>query len=229
MQGGRTKIFNHLKTHCREVCMAQFERDEIDNFLGIVRKYMQVRGNLSQKDLAEMCDIGVSTISRFLNQKTKEIDPHMIARIVAYLDIPIHEVIDFVAEEYTESFTRLVKFYKTEGPASSPSEEDMADPSGSESSESKDDLDDALSSLGTSKKKARANIKIGGKSRSIPFNTDHNAKNSEKSIREKLESLTPRQKAYLTDFLNLDVESKDLMVDLGNSLFRYFKQKGMEF
>ena len=41
--------------------MAEFNRDELQNFLGVVRKYMQVRGNLSQKDLADMTNIGVST------------------------------------------------------------------------------------------------------------------------------------------------------------------------
>ena len=49
------------------------------------------------------------------------------------------------------------------------------------------------------------------------------------SIRDKLESLSPRQKAFMNDFLDLNVEGRDLVVDVGNNLFRYFKQKGMEF
>jgi hypothetical protein len=52
---------------------------------------------------------------------------------------------------------------------------------------------------------------------------------SEVPISEKLQSLSPRQKAYLSSFLDLDMEGRDLIVDLGNSLFNYFKQKGLEF
>ena len=51
--------------------MTDFNREHLDTFLAVVRKYMQLRGNISQKDLAELTGIGVSTISRFLNQKTQ--------------------------------------------------------------------------------------------------------------------------------------------------------------
>ena len=94
--------------------MAEFNRDYLAMFLGVIRKYMQVRGAMNQKDLAELTDVGVSTISRFLSQKTREMDPQLIAQIVAKLNIPIHEIIDFVEEEYTERFIRLVKFHKGE-------------------------------------------------------------------------------------------------------------------
>jgi DNA-binding MurR/RpiR family transcriptional regulator len=49
--------------------MAEFKREKVEMFLGVVRKYMQVRGAMSQKDLAEQTDVGVSTMSRFLSQK----------------------------------------------------------------------------------------------------------------------------------------------------------------
>ena len=52
--------------------------------------------------------------------------------------------------------------------------------------------------------------------------------NAEMSIREKLESLTPRQRAFMTEFLNLKLEERDLIVDVGNNLFQYFKMKGMD-
>ena len=92
--------------------MAEFNKDHIEVFLGVVRKYMQVRGSLSQKDLAELTDTGVSTMSRFLNQKTTEFNPQLIAKIVAFLEIPLHEIIDFVEEDFADKFIRLVKFYK---------------------------------------------------------------------------------------------------------------------
>ena len=65
--------------------MAQFDEAKTGEFLGVVRKYMQVRGSLSQKDLSEMAGVGVSTMSRFLNQKTTELNPQLIAKIVAKL------------------------------------------------------------------------------------------------------------------------------------------------
>ncbi len=79
--------------------MIHFDAEYTDMFLGVVRKYMQLRGGLSQKELAEQVNIGISTMSRFLNQKTKELDPQLIASIIAKLNIPLHEVIDFVEED----------------------------------------------------------------------------------------------------------------------------------
>ena len=51
---------------------------------------------------------------------------------------------------------------------------------------------------------------------------------NEKTLKEKLESLSPRQKAFLTDFLNVSNEDRDLVVDVGNNLLSYFRQKGMK-
>ena len=165
--------------------MVKFNREHIDHFLSIVRKYMQLRGPYSQKDLAEMTSIGVSSLSRFLSQKTSELSHHIIGPIVAKLDIPFHEMVDFVEEESVEEFVKLVKFYKGNGEVS--------------------DFD---------RRKP-----IGGLS---------GTKEVGLTIREKLESLSPRQKAFLNDFLDLDIEGRDLVVDIGNNLLRYFKQKNLE-
>ena len=32
----------------------------------------------------------------------------------------------------------------------------------------------------------------------------------------------------MTEFLNLKLEERDLIVDLGNNMFHYFKMKGMD-
>jgi hypothetical protein len=32
----------------------------------------------------------------------------------------------------------------------------------------------------------------------------------------------------MTEFLNLKLEERDLIVDVGNNLFQYFKMKGMD-
>ena len=182
--------------------MMKFNKDYLDDFLGVLRKYMQMRGGLSQKDLAELTNSSVSTMSRFLNKKTQEVDEQMIAQIVAKLGIPLHEIIDFVDEDSTDKFKKLVSFYKDAETA------DKEEPAGA----------------GTAKKNTSASVSAGGKKVNIPFGLE-----GDQGIRERLESLSPRQKAYLKDFLDLDLEGRDLMVDIGNSLFRYFKQRGVEF
>lgn len=170
--------------------MAEFKKDRLENFLAVVRKYMQLRGGMSQKDLAEETDTGVSTMSRFLSQKTTEFNPQLIAKITAKLNIPIHEMVDFVEDDFVERFTRLVKFYKDElGP-----EPDL----------------EAKPAMASEEKKASSS-----------------ESKAELSIREKLETLTPRQKAFLNEFLNLKLEERDLVVDVGNNLMQYFRLKGM--
>ncbi len=188
--------------------MIRFEKEQYDNFLGVVRKYMQLRGNLSQKDLSDMTGIGISTMSRFLNSKTRDIDEQLVANIVAKLNIPLHDIVEFIAEESTPAFKKLVTFYK-EGP--------VDENSGNQGNNNED-----------TRFKTAASIKIGGRETTMHFG--EGSKNRvDMTIKEKLELLSPRQKAYLTDFLDLDAEGKDLIVDLGNSLFRYFKQRGLEF
>lgn len=205
--------------------MAEFKKEEWDNFLATVRKYMQLRGAMTQKELAESADIGVSTLSRFMGQKTGDLNPDLIAKITAKLDIPFHEIIDFIDESFEVKFKRLVMFYKGEGVAAKTAQSSPPPSGGAE-----EDFSDAFSSLGTAQSSATARVGVGsGPKRNIPFEPDEGSKFSQKNLKDKIASLSPRQKAYLTDFLNLDMESRDLMVDLGNNLFRYFKQKGMEF
>lgn len=192
--------------------MAEFRREKIEMFLGVVRKYMQVRGAMSQKDLAEQTDVGVSTMSRFLSQKSTELNPQLIAKITAKLNIPLHEMIDFVEEDFADRFIRLVKFYKDE------------------LKDSEFDPND----LGLVTKTGEANVDKEVRGESLDERTPNQRKedkiksNADLSIREKLESLTPRQRAFMTEFLNLKLEERDLIVDLGNNLFQYFKMKGMD-
>jgi len=219
--------------------MAEFHREKLEEFLSVVRKYMAVRGPMSQKELAELTDTGVSTMSRFLTMKANDINPQLIAKIIAVLDVPLHEVIDFVEEDYADKFIRLVKFYKNDdepeqGFSSDPNqvigEKSEIANSNDETITMKRTLDDSIAgTLGTAQKNVQAKIKIGGKSRTIPFEADSSDRGSEPKLKEKLESLSPRQKAYMTDFLNLDMEGRDLIVDIGNNLFRYFKHRGVEF
>ncbi|MBC77109.1 MAG: hypothetical protein CME64_13935 [Halobacteriovoraceae bacterium] len=194
--------------------MIRFNPEYTDMFLGVVRKYMQLRGGLSQKELAEMVDIGISTMSRFLNQKTKELDPQLIASMTAKLNIPLHEIIDFVEEDSTEMFKKLVAFYKAQGADERPEAQE------SELGAIEEGLDED-----STRTKTKANIK----GVSMPFGERRAQEASNMSIRDKLNRLSPRQKGFLTDFLDLDVEGRDLIVDVGNSLFRYFKQSSADF
>lgn len=187
--------------------MIRFNPDFLENFLAVVRKYMQLRGGLTQKDLSEMMNVGISTMSRFLNLKTSSVDEQLVANIIATLNIPLHEVIDGVEEDSTETFKRLVQFYKEQ-----------------KSSDQK---------LGSSeeppKLKTQATINIGGKRQQMPFGEYTGQTRTELTIKEKLETLSPRQKAYLNDFLSLDGNDRDLVVDLGDAIFRYFRQRNVEF
>jgi transcriptional regulator with XRE-family HTH domain len=193
--------------------MADFKKEKIEMFLGVTRKYMQMRGAMSQKDLAEQTDVGVSTMSRFLSQKSTELNPQLIAKITAKLNIPLHEMIDFVEEDFADRFIRLVKFYKDElkdgeFDPDAPTEEGVATTAGEKE---------------TPKLEAPEGTRTPNQRRE-----DKAKSNAELSIREKLESLTPRQRAFMTEFLNMKLEERDLIVDLGNNLFQYFKMKGMD-
>lgn len=188
--------------------MISFTPDFLENFLGIVRKYMQLRGGLTQKDLSEMMNVGISTMSRFLNLKTSNVDEQLVANIIATLGIPLHEVIDGVEEDSTDTFKRLVQFYKDQK-----------------------NSDKEESAPVDSYKKTTATINVGGKKQTMSFG-EQGAMASTRtdiSIKEKLETLSPRQKAYLNDFLSLDVNDRDLIVDLGDAVLRYFRQRNLEF
>lgn len=196
--------------------MVQFNSEFMEMFLGVVRKYMQLRGGLSQKELAVAINVGISTMSRFLNQKTKEYDAQMIASMVAYLNIPLHEIIDFIAEDSTQTFKKLVSFYK---------ESQSADEEGSAVEE--DEMDSFEAGLDDKATRVKTTAAIKGVK--IPFGERRAQTESNMSIRDKLNQLSPRQKGFLTDFLDLDVEGRDLIVDIGNNLFRYFKQRQADF
>ena len=198
----------------REVRMIRFNSDFLENFLATVRKYMQLRGGLTQKDLSEMMNVGISTMSRFLNLKTSTVDEQLVANIIATLNIPLHEIIDGVEEDSTETLKRLVQFYK---------DQKVAEQRASAA-------DEPPAMQAESKTKTTATINIAGKKHQMPFG-EHTVGpvKTEITIREKLETLSPRQKAYMNDFLSLDGNDRDLVVDLGDAIFRYFRQRNVEF
>ncbi len=193
--------------------MIRFSPDFLENFLAVVRKYMQLRGGLTQKDLSEMMNVGISTMSRFLNLKTSNVDEQLVANIIATLGIPLHEIIDGVEEDSTETFKRLVQFYKDQKAA----DQKLGEDEGAKQPETRT--------------KTQATINVGGRRQQMPFGETGavGTTRTDISIREKLETLSPRQKAYLNDFLNLDINDRDLIVDLGDAIFRYFRQRNVEF
>ena len=194
--------------------MIRFNSDFLENFLATVRKYMQLRGGLTQKDLSEMMNVGISTMSRFLNLKTSTVHEQLVANIIATLNIPLHEIIDGVEEDSTETLKRLVQFYKDQKVAEQKARV----------------ADEPPAMQAESKTKTTATINIAGKKHQMPFG-EHTVGpvKTEITIREKLETLSPRQKAYMNDFLSLDGNDRDLVVDLGDAIFRYFRQRNVEF
>jgi transcriptional regulator with XRE-family HTH domain len=209
--------------------MMQFDQSKFEMFLGAVRKYMQVRGSLSQKDLAELSGTGVSTMSRFLNQQTKELNPQMIAKIVATLNIPLHEIIDFVEEKYTEEFIRLVKFFKGDE-ASATKTMTSTQPLKTEAPKGVEE-EAYIEALGLpgggSQKTAQASIQIGNKRTPLAFQAEGDV--SEGQLRDKLRRLSLKQKGFLNEFLNLDSDGRDLVADVGRNIISYLKQKGIDF
>lgn len=203
--------------------MIEFEKEQLDYFLGVIRKYMQLRGGLSQKDVSELTNIGISTMSRFLSKKTNQLDPQLIAKLVARLEIPLHEVIDFIHEDSTLKFKKLVQFYKEDESADKkmmPEEavEEMED----------DDFEDSLVDVFETEGRTQAKVRVGGKTTMIPFGgIEDQRKNTE--FREKLKGLSIRQKAFVSNFLDIENEHRDLIVDVGNQLLSYFKQRGVQF
>lgn len=199
--------------------MIEFEREMLDWFIGVVRKYMHLRGDLSQKDLAEEINVGISTLSRFLNQKTEGIDEQLVAKIVAFLDIPLHEIIDFIEEESTAKFRKLVAFYKEDTTVT----QLMAMPQGDPKSSAK---------TRTSVRIGKTNVTFGHNEEALANQNLPLSKveqKGEENLSEKFARLSPRQKAYLSDFLDLDADARDLIVDIGNQLLRHFKQKRLSF
>jgi transcriptional regulator with XRE-family HTH domain len=190
--------------------MIRFNSDFQENFIAVVRKYMQLRGGLTQKELADQLKIAAATVSRFFALKSTNIDEQLVANIIATLNIPLHEIIDGVDEESTDTFKRLVQFYKEQKLIADQNQEESRGPE--------------------TKTKTNATINVGGKRQQMPFGeTTTGVTRSELSMREKLETLSPRQKAYLNDFLDLDVDDRDLIVDLGDAIFRYFRQRNIQF
>lgn len=216
--------------------MSKFDKDKLQDFLAVCSKYMKLRDISTQKQLADEIAVGVSTMSRFMSMKITDIDEVLVAKIVAKLAIPPMEIADFVEEDFTDQFLRLVRAFR-ETPASTPLETGVEKPQperaqgGYKSSiGTESEFDEAvIASLGVggSGKVANANVNIGGKRATVPFRSDEGGRSSSENIQQRLAELTPRQKAYMTDFLHLDIEGRDLIVDLGNELFRYFRQKGL--
>jgi transcriptional regulator with XRE-family HTH domain len=175
---------------------------------------MQLRGGLTQKDLSEMMNVGISTMSRFLNLKTSNVDEQLVANLIATLQIPLHEIIDGVDEDSTETFKRLVQFYKEQ----------------KETDQKPGEIPGERVQSEMNKTKTTATINVGGRKASMPFGeTSVSQTRTDLTMRDKLETLSPRQKAYLNDFLNLEQNDRDLIVDLGDTILRYFRSRNMQF
>lgn len=202
--------------------MINFNKDQIDYYLSVVRKYMSLRGGLSQKDLAERIQVGISTLSRFLNQKTKDIDEQIVARIVADLSIPLHEVIEFVSEEDTDTFKKLVTFFKEQAQKQTPAPlfpDDTSEPVGGDHAP-----------LAHASDKPAGIFTKQDQHRSTVFHEVHDSRIKQlEEFRDRMQKLSPRQRAYMSDFLELEPEGREMVVEVGEVVIRYFKSKKMNF
>lgn len=204
--------------------MAEFHREKLDFFLGVVRKYQQLRGVPNQKDLSELTQIGTSTLSRLFNGMIQDLNPQMIAKIVAKLKIPKAEIIDFVEDGYTDQFLRLVNAYMAE--------KDPAPSVQSAPQSADEEFDEAIAGAlsgddSSAQKTVKGHINIGGRSSSVVYQAEGGSAGQQ--LMDKLRTLTSRQKGFLNDFMNLDMDGRDLVVDIGNNIIRYLRQKGIEF
>ena len=193
--------------------MVRFDTMYLEAFLTTVRKYMAIRGGYSQKDLAEKVNVGISTMSRFLNLKTKELDPQLIAAIVAKLNIPLHEIIDFIEEDSTTLFKKMLTLY-LEVPSTD-----------------KDKVGDEALAFEKSLDRDQGKTKISANIRgvSVPFGERRSDdRRGEKTTGEKLAELTSRQKGFLSDFLDLDIDGQDLVVSAGEVIIKYLNRKQFE-
>lgn len=192
--------------------MSEFIRDELENFLAVVRKYMGLR-NINQKSLSDLTNVGTSTMSRFLSMKTSDLNSQVIAKLCAKLDIPKSEFVDFVDEDYWNEFARLVDFYK------GLTDQNKAQAKGV-GSEKIAPTQAPVDPGATAAKTTMANVKVGGKVSKIPFTAegDYNAR---------IQDLSYFHKKFLDDFLNLNGEAKDMVAKVGDDLIDYFKTKGM--
>ena len=211
--------------------MSEFNSKYLDHFLSIVRKYMQLRGPYSQKELSDLVEVGVSTISRFLNKKTSELNPQLIARIVAKLEIPLSEFIDFVEESYEERFKRLVRYHENDGapPVSGTKDKSTIENlikgelNENDSREKNRRLVERRD--GTSKRPVKAEVRHGSsEKRPIYFEPEKDDKNREE-LKGKFKNLSLRHRAFVNNFMNLDIDERDLLVDIGEKMLTYFKNK----
>jgi transcriptional regulator with XRE-family HTH domain len=178
----------------------RFNEDFMNVFLPVVRKYMEIRQIQTQKDLADLTGIGPTSINRFFNLRTTSIDDRTVANIIACLDIPLHEIIDAVAIESTDALRGLVKFYKEQ--------------------RTSDQVEEV-----TERRQTHATINVGGRKQQMPFG--ERTEKRDLTVREKLESLTPTQKAYINEFLDLDPHDRDLIVSLGDVVLRYYRTRNL--
>lgn len=220
------KLLEIRKAQIKGGPMAQFHKEKLPEFLGAVRKYMEIRGPMTQRELAEATNTGVSTMSRFLNQQTQELNPQLIANIIAKLSIPAMEIIDFVDENYSDEFLRLIKFYKGEDADLTKTQTSQNIPKSDEGSMDDDQEQEELAKAlneGGSQRTTSAQISVGNKKTTLNYVSEGQA-----PLKEKIKNLSLHQKGFLSGFLNLDNDGRDLVANVGNEIINHLKQKGLD-
>ena len=81
--------------------MVQLKKDELSNFMDVVKKYAKVRKTLTY--------VGTVKVNRFYKAKKKELTPKLVGEIMKLMSIPIYEVIDFIEDDYADKFISIMR------------------------------------------------------------------------------------------------------------------------
>jgi hypothetical protein len=118
-----------------------------------------------------------------------------------------------VDDESADGFIDLVQFYKDQ-----------------KKTEQRASKEEGPRSQVDTKTRTQATINIAGTKQHIPFGENMvEQSKTELTLKDKLEALAPSHQAFMSDFLKLNGNDRDLMVNLGNILLTVFKQRDVKF
>jgi transcriptional regulator with XRE-family HTH domain len=189
--------------------MIHFNNEFLTLFPFAVRKYMAIRGIKTQKELSEKSGVNETALTRLLRMSDpNRIDEDQVAIIMAALNISISEVADGV-QEGSEAFLRkLIELYKVQPNSDAPEETGP------------DERNEGV-------QKAQASIKVGGRSQQVQFGevAGTGSRTQMIELQEKWDALPFKHRDYVMSFMKLDINERDLLIDIGSTFFKYLEHR----